>query len=41
MSATHFNVNDTIGGNNLLREQGFDTNELEDYNDVSSKKLLN
>ena len=37
LSATHFNVNDTIGGNNLLREQGFDTDELEDYDDVSSK----
>ena len=37
MSATQFNMNDTLGGNNLLREQGFDTDELEDYNDVSSK----
>ena len=37
VSATHFNVNDTLGGNNLLREQGCDNDELEDYNDVSSK----
>ena len=37
LSATHFNINDTMGENNLLRGQGVDTDELEDYNDVSSK----
>ena len=33
-----FNINDTLGGNNLLRDKGLDS-ELEDYNDVSSMCL--
>ena len=37
MSATQFNLNSTMGGNRLLRDQGIDSEELEDYNDVSSK----
>ena len=40
ISSTHFNINDTIGGNNILRDQGVDEEELEDYNDLSSKKFL-
>ena len=37
MSATQFNLNSTMGENRLLREQGVDSEELENYNDVSSK----
>ena len=37
MSATQFDLNSTMGENRLLRDQGVDDEELEDYNDLSSK----
>ena len=37
LSATQFDLNSTMGENRLLRDQGVDTGELENYNDISSK----
>ena len=37
MSATQFDLNSTMGENRLLRDKGVDDEELEDYNDISSK----
>ena len=34
MSATQFDLNSTMGENRLLRDQGVDDEELEDYNDL-------
>ena len=37
LSATQFDLNSTMGENRLLRDQGVDIGELENYNDISSK----